>query len=151
DVMAVAVPPSTNQHTTPAPEDIPLNTLYEDEHLVALDKPAGVVVHPGCGHRTGTLLNALLWRALGWKVGQRPSFVGRLDKGTSGIVIVAKSRMVHAALQRAMAHGRAQKDYLAVAYGFVKQNRGEITLRLARDDHDRRRIVASETRGMPSL
>ena len=83
-----------------AAEDVGLDVLYEDDHLLALDKPAGVVVHPTYKHTEGTLMNALLWHARGWPATERPSLVGRLDKLTSGIVIVAKSAAVHAALQR---------------------------------------------------
>ena len=104
--------------------------LYEDEHLLALDKPAGIVVHPGYRNTEGTVMNALLWHARGWPASQRPSLVGRLDKLTSGVVIVAKTAAIHAALQRALASSRSEKDYLAVVYGRVNVARGEIDLRL---------------------
>jgi 23S rRNA pseudouridine1911/1915/1917 synthase len=131
-------------------EDVRLDVLYEDDHLVALDKPAGLVAHPTYWNMKGTLMNALLWYARGWPATQRPSLVGRLDKLTSGIVIVAKTARMHAALQRALTAGRGEKDYLAVVYGRVNVARGTIDLRLGRDRHDRRRIVASAEVGAPS-
>jgi 23S rRNA pseudouridine1911/1915/1917 synthase len=148
DVMTVEVP-----HAAPrvpmAAEDVRLDVLYEDDHLLALDKPAGVVVHPTYKHLQGTVMNALLWHARGWPATQRPSLVGRLDKLTSGIVMVAKTAAVHAALQRTSID--TEKDYLAVVYGRVNVARGQIDLRLGRDRGDRRRVVASATVGAPSL
>jgi 23S rRNA pseudouridine1911/1915/1917 synthase len=134
-----------------AAENVGLRILYEDEHLLAIDKPPGVVVHPTYKHMTGTVLNALLWRARTWPSDQRPSIVGRLDKLTSGIVVAAKTSAVHAALQRELASSRSEKDYLAVVYGRVNVARGEIDLRLARDPGDRRRVLASSSVGAPSL
>jgi 23S rRNA pseudouridine1911/1915/1917 synthase len=109
------------------------------------------VVHPTHRHPGATLLNALLWHARDWPQGHRPSLVGRLDKQTSGLVLVAKTAAVHAALQRALAGRGAVKDYLAVVYGKVPRARGVIDLRLRRDPFDRRRVVASETLGAPSV
>jgi 23S rRNA pseudouridine1911/1915/1917 synthase len=150
DVVTVVLPDAVPRRAMAA-EDVGLDILYEDDHLLALNKPAGRVVHPTYKHREGTVMNALLWRAREWPAGQRPSLVGRLDKLTSGIVIVARTAAVHAALQRAMASSRAGKDYLAVVYGRVNVARGEIDLRLARDRGDRRKVVASATVGAQSL
>jgi 23S rRNA pseudouridine1911/1915/1917 synthase len=153
DVIAVSFSASceTAASHVMAPEDVRLDVLYEDECLLALDKPAGVVVHPAYKNITGTIMNALLWRAREWPSPQRPSIVGRLDKLTSGIVVVAKSSAAHAALQRAMAAEDADKDYLAVVYGRVNAARGEIRFQLRRDPCDRRRVIASPTVGAPSL
>jgi 23S rRNA pseudouridine1911/1915/1917 synthase len=149
DVVTVVLPPGSDVPTrrSMAAEDLALDVLYEDEHLLAIDKPAGVVVHPTYAHATGTLMNALLWHARAWPVGQRPSIAGRLDKLTSGILIVAKTAAVHAVLQRTA----WKKDYLAVVYGRVNVARGRIDLRLERDRSDRRKVVASATAGVPSL
>jgi 23S rRNA pseudouridine1911/1915/1917 synthase len=152
DVVTVTLP----DHTPPvqremAAEDVRLHVLFEDDHLLAIDKPAGVVVHPTYRNVHGTLMNALLWRARGWPAGQRPSLVGRLDKLTSGIVVVAKSAAVHAALQHVMSSSGSEKDYLAVVYGRVNVAHGDIDLRLGRDRGDRRRVVASATIGAASL
>jgi 23S rRNA pseudouridine1911/1915/1917 synthase len=132
-------------------ENAKLDILHEDEYLLVINKPAGLIVHPAYKHAEGTLMNALLWHARRWSKTERPSLVGRLDKFTSGIVLVAKSPAVHAALQRAMAAKDAEKDYLAVVYGRVSRIRGRIDLRLALDRHDRRRVVASETTGAASV
>jgi 23S rRNA pseudouridine1911/1915/1917 synthase len=144
DLPAAAIPRPI------APEALPIRVLYEDDHLLAVDKPAGLVVHPTHRHASGTLLNGLLWRARTWASGERPSLVGRLDKQTSGLVLVAKTAAVHAALQRLLARPHAEKIYLAVVYGRVGPTRGQIDLALGRDPHDRRRVVAS-TGGAASL
>jgi 23S rRNA pseudouridine1911/1915/1917 synthase len=128
-----------------------LDVLFEDDHLLVLDKPAGVVVHPTYRHAGGTLMNALLWLARTWPDGQRPSLVGRLDKLTSGILVVAKTAAIHAALQQEMTSRRSEKDYLAIVYGRVNVARGAIDLPLAIDGNDRRRMVASALNGAPSL
>ena len=153
DLVAVALPanPENLAHRGMVPEDVRLEVLYEDDYLLALDKPAGVVVHPAYKNTTGTVMNALLWRAREWPAPQRPSIVGRLDKLTSGIVVVAKTAAAHAALQRAMAARDTDKDYLAVVYGRVNVVNGEISFRLRRDPGDRRRVVASRTVGAQSL
>ena len=149
DVVSVALPAAT---TVPmAAEEVALHVLYEDQHLLAVDKPAGLVVHPAHKNPSGTLMNALLWHGSAWPSGQRPSLVGRLDKLTSGIVLVAKSAGVHTSLQKALASSATAKDYLAVVYGKVNVARGDIDLRLARDPGDRRRVIASEDVGAPSL
>src|SRR5262249_42719613 len=114
------------------------------------DKPAGMVVHPTFRHPGGTLMNALLGRAAAWPPDHRPSIVGRLDKGTSGIVVAAKTREVHAALQRAL-HEGGTKHYLALVYGRVPAGTGRIDLRLALDSRDRRRVVASPHAGARSV
>ena len=151
DLVAVVLPAeSVARRREMAPEDVTLDILFEDEHLLALNKPAGLVMHPSYKNAAGTLLNALLWHARGWPAPQRPSLVGRLDKLTSGVVVVAKTAAIHAALQRTMA-AAAEKDYLAVVYGRVNVARGEIDLRLAKDRRDPRRVVASAHIGAASL
>jgi 23S rRNA pseudouridine1911/1915/1917 synthase len=158
DVVSIAVP-EQKPRAVMAAEDVRLDVLYEDEHLLAIDKPAGLVVHPTYKHAGGTMMNALLWRARDWPAPQRPSLVSRLDKLTSGVVVVAKHAAAHAALQRAMMSPAAkgatkagsEKDYLAVVYGRVNVARGEIDLRLATDRTDRRKVVASATVGAESL
>jgi 23S rRNA pseudouridine1911/1915/1917 synthase len=150
DVVTVRLPPAAPRPEMIA-EDIPLNVVHEDDHLLVVDKAAGAVVHPSYKNAGSTVLNALLWRARSWPAGQRPSLVGRLDKGTSGILVVAKTAAMHAALQRVMASGDTEKDYLVVVYGRVKSVRGEIALRLSHDRMNRRRMVASATVGLPSV
>lgn len=127
-----------------------LDVLYEDDRLLAINKPAGMIVHPSYRHPRGSLMNALLWYARSWPEDQRPSLVGRLDKLTSGIVLVAKRPAVHAAMQRVLTASTSVKEYLAVVHGPVNAERGEIDLKLGRDPLDRRRVVISPT-GAASL
>jgi 23S rRNA pseudouridine1911/1915/1917 synthase len=155
DVLTVDIPDAAiSVRRALEPQDAPLQILCEDDHLLVVNKPAGVVVHPSHAHAEGTLLNALAWHARSWPAPSpfhRPSIVGRLDKLTSGIVLVAKSAAAHAKLQRTMASSAAEKDYLAIVYGRVRAKRGQIDLRLRRDPGDRRRVIASPTVGAPSL
>ena len=150
DVVEVVCPDAPGRRAITA-EAVTLDVLYEDDHLLAVDKPAGVVVHPGYRNTEGTVLNALLWYAREWPAPQRPSIVGRLDKLTSGIVVVAKTAASHADLQRTMGSSHTEKDYLALVYGHLKEARGQIALRLGRHPIDRRKVVASARVGAPSL
>jgi 23S rRNA pseudouridine1911/1915/1917 synthase len=147
--IATRLPPPPLKRR-PEGEAIPLDILFEDDHLLAVNKPPGLVVHPSFGHASGTLFNALLWHARTWP-GGRPGLVHRLDRFTSGVLLVAKSPAVHAALARASASRRIEKQYLAVVVGHVPRARGEISLGLTRDPHHRRRVVASAHAGRPSL
>jgi 23S rRNA pseudouridine1911/1915/1917 synthase len=150
DVVTIMLPEGAPRRAMVA-EDVKLDVLYEDDHLLALNKAAGVVVHPTYRHAEGTVMNALLWHAQGWPVTHRPSLVGRLDKLTSGVLVVAKTAAVHAALQRTMAAISSEKAYLAVVYGCVRMARGDIDLRLGKDRGDHRRVVASADVGAQSL
>jgi 23S rRNA pseudouridine1911/1915/1917 synthase len=133
-----------------AAEELPLSIIFEDEHLLAINKPAGMVVHPTYRHPRGTLMNALLWHARDWPAGSRPSLVGRLDRFTSGVLIVAKSRAAHAALQRSLASSRSSKHYLAVVYGRVNVARGTIDARLSRSRRERQTVVSDAASASPS-
>jgi len=128
-----------------------VDILLEDDHLLAVNKPAGIVIHPSYKNVAGTLLDALRAYAYDWPADERPSIVGRLDKLTSGIVIVAKTAAAHTSLQHAMAAHETEKDYLAVVYGQVDVASGEIGLRLRHDPKDRRMIIASSDCGVTSL
>jgi len=123
DLVAVVVPDPALRRAMIA-EPSPLAILFEDEHLLAVDKPAGLVVHPTFRHATGTLMNALLWHARGWPAGRRPSIVGRLDKLTSGIVLVAKTREVHAALQHGAGGDPEREVHAALRRGAVGDPEG---------------------------
>jgi 23S rRNA pseudouridine1911/1915/1917 synthase len=127
---------------------IPPAILFEDRDLMIVDKPAGLVVHPAYKNPDGTLLDALAATA-GWTDGQRPSIVGRLDKLTSGIVVIAKSAEMHARLQRRLASRDSEKIYLALVRGVTPEH-GTIDLPLASDPADRRRRIASPD-GAPSV
>jgi 23S rRNA pseudouridine1911/1915/1917 synthase len=151
DEIEVALPPEPPKPEM-LPQAIPLSVLYEDEHLIALDKPPGMVVHPTYGHHDGTLLNALLWhlRERGGDAGTlgTPGLVSRLDKGTSGVLLVARRGDVHARLARVLRGPRAEKEYLALVYGRTGLDRGRIDLRVLRDPAGRRRMTTSKTEGL---
>ncbi len=150
DEIVVLLPPAPPRRLHLA-QELPLAILYEDEHLLAVDKAAGLVAHPTAGHRDGTLWNALLFRAQAWSAAARspadapaprPSLVHRLDRGTSGVLLVAKSAAVHAGLQRALRAAAAEKVYLAVVHGRTRREHGRMTWRIGVDPEDRRRRLA---------
>jgi 23S rRNA pseudouridine1911/1915/1917 synthase len=126
-------------------ESIPLEILYEDEDLVAIDKPAGMVVHSGAGAHSGTLVNALLARfsalsSLGGEM--RPGIVHRLDRHTSGVLLVAKNDAAHRALSAQFASRTVKKTYLALVHGAVRQERGRVEKPITRDPRRRIRMTA---------
>jgi 23S rRNA pseudouridine1911/1915/1917 synthase len=131
-------------------EAIPLQVLYEDPDFVAIDKPAGMVVHAGAGVHEGTLVNALLGRfeslsALGGDL--RPGIVHRLDRFTSGVILVAKNDSAHRALAAQFAGRQVEKTYLALVHGSVKGERGRIEKPIARDPRHRTRMTARLSHG----
>jgi 23S rRNA pseudouridine1911/1915/1917 synthase len=131
--------------TTVAPEAIPLSVLFEDSDVLAIDKPAGLVVHPAPGHASGTLVNALLHhvRDLSGVGGElRPGIVHRLDRDTSGILLVAKSDRAHQLLSRQMRKRTLLKEYLALVAGTPRVRKGEISLPIGRDPRDRKKRKA---------
>ena len=113
---------------------------WEDEHLLVVDKPAGVVVHPGAGHRTGTLVQALAGRVAGGDDSERPGVVHRLDRDTSGLLLLARSDEVHAALQAALRAREIERTYLALVDGRPGARRGTIDAPLGRDRRVRTRM-----------
>ena len=126
-------------------EDIPLSILYEDEHLIAIDKPPGLVVHPSPGHCSGTLVNALLHhvRDLAGIGGElRPGIVHRLDRDTSGVLLVAKTDLAHQMLSRQMRRRTLGKEYLALAAGVPRVRKGEVSFAIGRDPRDRKKMKA---------
>ena len=146
DVICVSLP-ARKPRTPVAAEDLPLDVRYEDDLLLVVNKPAGQVAHPALGNPSGTLLNALAGYARGrWS----PALVSRLDKGTSGVVLVAKNKATHAALQRLSNDDAIAKEYLAVVSG-KPPARGTIDLALDRDPWDRRRVTVRDRGGVPSV
>lgn len=135
-------------------EDIPLEVLYEDDAVVAINKPAGMVVHAGAGRDAGTLVNALLHRfgALSRMGGElRPGIVHRLDKGTSGVVLVAKSDVAHRALAAQFGGRTVEKVYVALVQGRLRQEQGRIDLPITRDSGNRTRMTARAGTGRAAL
>ena len=130
----------------PAPEPSPeappaaFAVAYEDEHLVVVDKPPGVVVHPGAGHRSGTLVQALAGRVAGGADAERPGVVHRLDRDTSGLLVLARSDRVHAELQAALAAREIVREYVALVEGRPAARRGTIDAPLGRDRRVRTRM-----------
>ena len=142
--VEIALPDSAEQRTRPEPEDRALDILYEDDHLLAINKPAGLVVHPSYKNASGTILNAVLGR-LRDRRDVHPGIVTRLDKETSGVLLVALTPGVHARLQRE----RMRKEYLAIVAAAPVPLRGTIDLPLGRDAGDRRRVIVAAD-GLPA-
>jgi 23S rRNA pseudouridine1911/1915/1917 synthase len=147
---AIDVEPAPLTPLAATPEAIPLEVLYEDDDLVAIDKPAGMVVHAGAGVLTGTLVNALLHRfeSLSSSAGDlRPGIVHRIDRYTSGVLLVAKTDAAHRSLAEQFASRRVKKIYLALAHGVVKAEQGRIDKPIARDPVRRVRMTARLAQG----
>ncbi len=118
----------------------PFSVVYEDEHLLVVDKPAGVVVHPARGHRTGTLAQALAGRGAGGEDPWRAGIVHRLDRDTSGLLVVAKSDRVHRELKQLLASRALRREYLALVDGHPEARTGTIEAPIGRDRRDRVRM-----------
>jgi 23S rRNA pseudouridine1911/1915/1917 synthase len=132
----------------PRPEALPLPILYQDEDLIVVDKPAGMVVHPAAGHATGTLVNALLHHVTDLSgVGgeKRPGIVHRLDRGTSGLMVVAKHDAAHAELSRQFHDREVEKEYFALVWGEVQAGR-RIDAPIGRDPGNRKKMSARARR-----
>ncbi|MCS6891009.1 MAG: RluA family pseudouridine synthase [Rhodovarius sp.] len=138
----------------PQPQAMPLAILFEDRHLIVLDKPAGLVVHPAPGNWEGTLVHALLAHAedlpgIGGEI--RPGIVHRLDKDTSGVMVVAKTEAAQEGLSRAFAARELERSYLALVYGLPGAAEGEIDAPIGRHPTDRKRMAVVARGGKPAL
>jgi 23S rRNA pseudouridine1911/1915/1917 synthase len=123
------------------PEQLDLRIAYEDEHLLVVDKPAGIVVHPSAGHASGTLVHGLLGHAVaGGEEAERPGIVHRLDRDTSGLLVVARSDEAHRRLQRLLRKRQLVREYLALVRGRPRSRRGKIEAPVGRDRRDPARI-----------
>ena len=135
---------------TAAPENIPLDILHEDSHLIVLNKPAGMLVHPASGVNSGTLVNALLSHCTDLSgIGgvERPGIVHRLDKDTSGVLVVAKTDVVHRELSAQFEEHSITRQYIAIVCGVPSEATGTIDARMARSRRDRRRMTTVKTGG----
>jgi 23S rRNA pseudouridine1911/1915/1917 synthase len=137
-------------------QDIPLKIVFEDEHLIVVDKPAGLVVHPAAGHADGTLVNALLHHCRGKLSGiggvQRPGIVHRIDRDTSGLLVVAKSDQAHEGLARLFAKHDIERRYLAVAVGHPTPSAGTIATQIGRSTTNRKKMaVLPEGKGKQAI
>ncbi len=163
-VEIISFPVMESKGAAPCPEDIPLQILHEDADIVAVDKPAGMVVHPGAGVDSGTLVNAILYRFRNLESffpvefssedcpdgadaesfdANRPGIVHRLDKDTSGVVIVAKNKTTLGRLQKMFKEREVQKTYLALVHGFPIKGTRKIELSLGRDPANRKKIAVA--------
>ena len=127
------------------PEDIPLNIIYEDDDLLIINKESGMVVHPAPGHYTGTLVNALLFRykdLAGDKF--RPGIVHRLDKDTSGLMLVAKNEFTLEKLSEMISKKEVERKYLAIVDGVIKEDSGEIDAPIGRDRNNRQKMAVTD-------
>ena len=131
------------------PENIPLDILYEDDSLAVINKPAGMVVHPGAGVNSGTLANAIAYhfelRSPHSAIRNRPGIVHRLDKDTSGLIVVAKNEEAHEALSEQFRKREVKKSYVALVHGVTRENSGKIDRPIGRDRRNRLKMAISET------
>lgn len=151
DIITVVLPEPTA--ATPAPEAIPIEVLHEDTDLIVVNKPPGMVVHPGAGHDSGTLVNALLHHVsdlsgIGGEL--RPGIVHRLDKGTSGVMVIAKNDHAHQELSRQFHDREVEKEYVALVWGVVHQ-RKRIDIPIGRDPVHREKISTRARRARSAV
>lgn len=150
---ALRLPPP--EPAAPLPQAMPLSILFEDRHLIVLDKPPGLVVHPAPGNADGTLVNALLAHAgddlpgIGGE--KRPGIVHRLDKDTSGVMVVAKTEIAHRTLSEAFAARDLERSYVALAWGLPTPPAGDIEGPIGRHPTDRKRMAIVARGGKPAL
>jgi len=139
--IRVQLPPPEDPE--PLAQELPLDIVYEDQDLAVVNKPAGMVVHPSYGHRKGTLVNALLARypSLARVSGPRPGIVHRLDKDTSGLLVVAKNEEARRHLQKQFKRGEVKKVYLALVEGHLEPAQGVIEAPIGRDPRRRKRMA----------
>jgi 23S rRNA pseudouridine1911/1915/1917 synthase len=131
------------------PEDIPLDIVYEDEYLAVINKPAGMIIHPGAGVTSGTLANAVAFhfqiRDPQSAIRNRLGIVHRLDKDTSGLIVVAKNEEIHEALGEQFRTRTVEKHYVALVHGVMRENTGKVDRPIARDRRNRLKMAVSQT------
>ncbi|MFB2893272.1 RluA family pseudouridine synthase [Aerosakkonemataceae cyanobacterium BLCC-F50] len=153
DRIQITIPEATTSELKP--ETIPLDILYEDDHLLIINKPAGLVVHPAAGHFDGTLVNALLAHCPLAEIGgvQRPGIVHRLDKDTTGAIAIAKTDQAYQHLQAQLKAKTARREYLGVVYGATKTESGTVDQPIGRHPVDRKKmaVVPEAKGGRPSV
>ena len=137
------------------PQDIPLEIVYEDEHLLVVNKPKGMVVHPAPGNPDGTLVNALLWHCKGSLSGIggeiRPGIVHRIDRDTSGLIIAAKNDYAHQFLSAQLADHTLARTYECIVVGNMREDRGTVDAPIARDSRDRKRMAVVRQGGREAV
>jgi 23S rRNA pseudouridine1911/1915/1917 synthase len=153
DVIVLSIPPAGDEGGL-TPEDIPVEVLFMDDSLAVVDKPAGMVVYPAAGHRSGTLLNALAYRAkrlasVGGPL--RPGVVHRLDKDTSGVMVVALDDAAYYDLVEQFRKRSIQRRYEALVYGSLKADAGEISAKIGRSESERKKMSTRSRRGKEAV
>ena len=133
-------------------EDIPIDIVYEDDDLLIINKESGMVVHPAPGHYHGTLVNALLYLyPLNSGEKERPGIVHRLDKDTSGLMVVAKNEWTHEKLSEMISTKLVERKYLAIVQGVIKHDTGEIDAPIGRDSHNRQKMAVTDVHGKDAI
>ena len=153
DIIEATHPISPRPEDT-EPEDIPLDIIYEDDYLLVINKPAGMVAHPAYANYTGTLVNALLHHTK--KLSDlnepgRPGIIHRLDKDTSGLLVVAKDDFTHAKIAEQFSKRTVDREYHAICWGKFKEKKGEINFNIVRSKKDRKKFSISENEGRTAL
>ena len=149
-----AVQPISPRPENVVPEDIPLEIVYEDEYLIVVNKPAGMVSHPAYANYTGTLVNALLHystKLSNTNQAGRPGIIHRLDKDTSGLLVVAKDDWTHSKIAEQFSKHTTVREYHAVCWGRFPDSKGEISLNIARSKKDRKKFTTSRSEGKTAL
>jgi 23S rRNA pseudouridine1911/1915/1917 synthase len=153
DLVEVEIPVTPHPEDT-EPEDIPLNIIYEDDYLIIVNKPAGMVAHPAYSNYSGTLVNALLHHTKKLSVlnePTRPGIVHRIDKDTSGLLVVAKDDWTHSRLAEQFSRHNIEREYWAVCWGIFKEKKGVIEKNIARSKSDRKKFSVSENEGKTAV
>ena len=141
----IAINDDLNYEITIEPENIPLDVIYEDNDLMVINKESGMVVHPAPGHYTKTLVNALLYRFnISKTSNMRPGIVHRLDKDTSGLMLVAKNEETHEKLASMIANKEVERHYLAITEGVIKSDTGTIDAPIGRDTNNRQKMQVTD-------
>ena len=137
--------------TEVVPEDIPLDVVYEDDDVIVINKPKNMVVHPACGHSSGTVVNALLFHcrdSLSGINGElRPGIVHRIDKDTTGLIVACKNDKAHTCLAEQLARHSITRRYIALVHGNIKEDSGTVDIAIGRSDKDRKKMAAGAKNG----
>ena len=153
DVLAVVLP--APEPVEAVPQDIPLDVVYEDDDVIVVNKPVGMVVHPAAGHPDGTLVNALLYHCgkslSGINGALRPGIVHRIDRDTSGLIIAAKNDFAHQALAAQLADHSLYREYEAVCVGSLREDAGTVDAPIGRNPTDRKKMAVDRKNGRPAV
>lgn len=153
DIVEVTLP-ITPRPDKAEPENIPLEIIYEDDYLLVVNKPAGMVAHPAYANYTGTLVNALMHHSQKLSkvnTAERPGIVHRIDKDTSGLLVVAKDDWTHAKLAAQFSEHSTEREYWAISWGIFKSKKGEITSNIVRSKADRKKFTTSVSEGKTAV